>query len=154
MLVNLGESRADVENEPIVRALQKLEDAIRQSDLLATPIGAVLMTAIPAAKVKEPWLLCNGQAVSRKKWRPLFNAIGLQYSVSDVSDELFNVPDMRSKLLYGTPQDVDTSGKVGNTEDKAPTVTTTAVEGGGGAVGTITSTALNVLYMTPIIRGR
>jgi hypothetical protein len=154
VLFNLGESRADITDDAVVRALRKIEDAIRSTDLLACPIGAVLMTALPPDKVVAPWIICDGRTVSRKDFRPLFNAIGLQYSANDVDDKLFNVPDMRSKLVYGTPTDVDTTGRVGQTVDITPGQTTTAVVGGGGAVGVITSGALNALYLTPIIRGR
>lgn len=66
------------------------------------------------------WLFCNGGAVSRLRYRNLFNAIGTTYGVGDGSTT-FNLPDMRGYFLRGhdTGGAVDAGRAFGSTQDDA-----------------------------------
>ena len=46
------------------------------------------------------WILCNGQAISRTKYKELFALIGTSFGSGDGSTT-FNVPDYRGKFLRG-----------------------------------------------------
>jgi microcystin-dependent protein len=62
--------------------------------------GSVIGFAGAGASVPASWLLCNGQAVSRTTYSALFAIIGTTYGVGDGSST-FNVPDLRSRTIYG-----------------------------------------------------
>lgn len=47
-----------------------------------------------------PWLLCNGQAVSRTDYADLFKVIGTKFGTGD-GVQTFNVPDYQGKFLRG-----------------------------------------------------
>src|SRR3990167_10544352 len=46
------------------------------------------------------WLLCNGDAISRTTYAPLFSHIGTAFGVGDGSTT-FNVPDLRGRAPIG-----------------------------------------------------
>lgn len=62
------------------------------------PVGSLMMWS--TATAPSQWLLCDGTAVSRSLFAPLFNVIGTTYGVGDGSTT-FNVPDMRGRLPRG-----------------------------------------------------
>jgi len=113
-------------------------------------VGTVCGSLLQADDVKPPWLVANGQAVSRVDYKPLWDAIGEQFGAGDGSTT-FNLPDLRDKFFYGTPASADTDA-AGQTVDKKPTVTTDATA--GDSSGTITVSVMNTFYLTPVILGR
>jgi len=105
------------------------------------------------ATIPVGWLLCNGQAISRTTYAPLFAVIGTSYGIGDGSTT-FNVPDMRGKVPVGLDgtSDFPTLGVSGG--EKAHTLTTPEMPshqhqqfyasnaisaGGGSSVGGMTS---------------
>jgi microcystin-dependent protein len=64
----------------------------------AMPAGLVLHFANITAPAG--YLECNGQAVSRTTYAPLFTAIGTLYGAGDGSTT-FNVPDLRGEFIRG-----------------------------------------------------
>lgn len=65
---------------------------------IAFPAGSILphgSTSIPSG-----FLLCDGSAISRTTFATLFAAIGTTWGVGDGSTT-FNLPDCRSKTLFG-----------------------------------------------------
>lgn len=61
---------------------------------LALPAGVVMPFGGASVPAAWPFLLCQGQAVSRTTYASLFTAIGVTYGVGDGSTT-FNIPDMR-----------------------------------------------------------
>lgn len=61
---------------------------------LALPAGVVMPFGGASVPASWPFLLCQGQAVSRTTYAALFTAIGTTYGVGNGSST-FNVPDMR-----------------------------------------------------------
>jgi microcystin-dependent protein len=91
-----------------------------------------------AAAAPSGWLLCNGQAVSRTTFLPLFNAIGIFYGGGD-GVTTFNVPDLRGRVVAGI------DGGVG----RLTTATMSSQSlGGVGGGETETLTALQVPTIT------
>lgn len=64
----------------------------------STPIGSVLPYA--GAVAPYGWLLCDGSAISRTNYAPLFAVIGTSYGVGD-SSTTFNIPDLRGEFMRG-----------------------------------------------------
>lgn len=64
----------------------------------AQPVGTVL--AFAGKTPPGGFLLCDGSAVDRKKYGPLFNAIGTTYGDGDGSTT-FNLPDLRGRSVFG-----------------------------------------------------
>jgi microcystin-dependent protein len=69
--------------------------AMRETDV---PVGTLQMFGGAAAPAG--YLLCNGAAVSRTTYAPLFAAISTAFGVGDGSTT-FNVPDMRQRFPLG-----------------------------------------------------
>lgn len=61
--------------------------------------------AMPFAgdNVPDGFLLCNGQAVSRKTYQGLFEIIGIKYGAGDGSTT-FNVPNLTERFVQGGTQ--------------------------------------------------
>ena len=62
------------------------------------PVGVVLPYAGSAAP--PGWALCEGQAVSRTTYAPLFAAVGITYGAGD-GVTTFNLPDLRGRVPVG-----------------------------------------------------
>lgn len=76
-------------------------------------IGDVKVTACQTAP--EKWLICDGSAVERDKYRKLFEAIGTTYGSGDGSTT-FNIPNLKGKVVVGidsTDTAFNTIGKTG-----------------------------------------
>lgn len=69
-----------------------------QHAAMLSPPGAV--TAFAMSTVPTGWLECNGAAVSRSTYAPLFGAIGTTWGSGDGSTT-FNVPDLRGEFIRG-----------------------------------------------------
>ena len=78
------------------------------------PPGAVMSFAMSAAPMG--WLPCDGAAINRTTYAPLFSAIGYTHGGSGNS---FNVPDLRGEFIRGwdNGRAVDT-GRVFGTKQK------------------------------------
>lgn len=68
-----------------------------QSDMIFT--GAIQWAAI-ATPPSSNWLLCDGSAISRTVYAPLFAAIGTQYGTGDGSST-FNLPNLKGRVPVG-----------------------------------------------------
>lgn len=65
------------------------------------PIGGIIPYAGPInGPLPNGWLLCNGVAVSRTTYKPLFDVINTLYGIGDGS-ETFNLPDYQGMFLRG-----------------------------------------------------
>ena len=76
------------------------------------------------------WLLCDGTAISRITYLNLYNIIGTNFGSGD-GINTFNLPDLRSKFLYGSSSTntIGVSGGNSNvtlTSDNLPSHTHTA----------------------------
>ncbi len=97
------------------------------------PPGTIIAFAGPT--VPAGWLLCDGSAVSRSAFQPLFSAIGTSWGGGD-GTTTFNLPDLRGRFLRGV------DGTAGNDPDAE--ARSQGAPGGntGNAVGSIQSDAL------------
>lgn len=86
------------------------------------PITVAPGIMAPFAGVTAPggWLKCNGQAVSRTTYAPLFTAIGTAWGAGNGVDT-FNVPDLRGEFLRGLDEgrNIDTGRAIGSFQDWA-----------------------------------
>ena len=64
------------------------------------PAGLIAPFAGTKDKVPNGWLLCDGSAVSRSKYKNLYDAIGVCWGTGDGSTT-FNLPDLRGMFLRG-----------------------------------------------------
>jgi microcystin-dependent protein len=65
---------------------------------VAPPTGMV--SAFGGSSAPSAWLLCDGTAVSRTTYAPLFAVVGTTYGVGDGSTT-FNLPDLQQKFPMG-----------------------------------------------------
>lgn len=82
------------------QALSLLLAAVSAGDTpsIEVPPGSISMFG--AATAPAGWLKCNGQAVSRVTYAPLFAAIGTSWGGGDAVST-FNVPDLRGEFVRG-----------------------------------------------------
>src|SRR5688572_4692752 len=76
-----------------------------------TPVGSVILSPImmtgaagsvlESESAPDTFLFCNGAAVSRTTYAPLFSVIGVSYGAGNGSTT-FNVPDFRNLFMSGT----------------------------------------------------
>jgi microcystin-dependent protein len=64
------------------------------------PSGIMLPFAGPTSAVPTGWVYCDGSAVSRTTFAPLFGVIGTTYGAGDGSTT-FNLPDSRGRVMAG-----------------------------------------------------
>jgi len=64
----------------------------------SVPTGALIPFA--GATAPDDYLLCDGSAVDRTAYLPLFDVIGTQYGAGDGSTT-FNLPDLRGRVTVG-----------------------------------------------------
>ena len=108
---------------------------------MTVPIGTILPfgghagTAQTNALERSGWLSCNGQAVSRRDFADLFDAIGISFGAGDQTNT-FNLPDLRGRFLRG----VDNG--VGNDPDAKERVASNKGGNAGDAVGSLQPDAL------------
>ncbi len=74
------------------RLREQLEEVKKQSP----PIGTVIMIA--ADRIPKGYLLCDGRAVSRERYKALFEVIGTTWGAGDHSTT-FNLPEMRGEFV-------------------------------------------------------
>jgi microcystin-dependent protein len=78
---------------------------------IGVAIGAVIW--YPKNQVPVGYIICNGQAINRTTYAPLFAAIGTQYGAGDGSTT-FNVPDLQRKYLIGADGSLTVGQVLGN----------------------------------------
>lgn len=75
-----------------------LDELMRVASNVAIPAGTVI--AYSSSTPPEGWLECNGQAISRTNYAPLYNSISTTYGAGD-GQTTFNVPDLRGEFVRG-----------------------------------------------------
>jgi microcystin-dependent protein len=88
--------------------------------------GEVRMYA--GATAPSGWLLCQGQAVSRTKYKNLFSIIGATYGAGD-GTTTFNVPNMEGNVPAGMKHDDVAFHELGHTGGAATVLLTSAESG-------------------------
>ncbi len=81
--------------------IKELKEKIADFGRYIVPTG----TVIPFAGSKAPngWLLCDGKAINRVAYAPLFEVVGETYGSGDGSTT-FNLPDLRGRTAIGYGQ--------------------------------------------------
>jgi microcystin-dependent protein len=74
------------------------------------PVGTVKTFA--GSVIPTNWMLADGRAISRTTYAALFTAIGTTFGVGDGSST-FNIPDLRSKFIYGANAETAQGGTGG-----------------------------------------
>jgi microcystin-dependent protein len=86
-------------------ALQSPTSATGHAVISGSPLAPRRIVAPPG------WLWCNGQEVSRERYKKLYGAIGDSFGPSS-SPQVFKVPDMRDRSPYGVGSTLTTPGAV------------------------------------------
>ena len=98
------------DNESEILLLKKRN---RESSKSLAPVGSMLMFG--GQEPPETWLLCDGSAVSRTKYKTLFSVIGTSYGGGD-GESTFNLPDMRLQFPRGSGTGLGLGATGGATE--------------------------------------
>lgn len=92
-------------------------DDLSRRGFLQGAAAAAAIIAVPAPIIKElppdifppqPWLICDGRAVSRTFYSDLFAMIGSTYGDGDGTDT-FNLPDLRGRIFTPSTDGMVTS---------------------------------------------
>lgn len=93
------------------------------------PVGG--MVGFGGSIAPQGWLICDGQAISRTKYKKLFDVIGTAYGEGDGSTT-FNLPNSKGRVLVGldtSQEEFNAIGKTGGekahqlTSDELPRIT-------------------------------
>ncbi|WP_063827760.1 phage tail protein [Mesorhizobium loti] len=125
------------------QALSVLLAALSVGDVPSIEVPPGCISMFGAATPPTGWLKCNGQAVSRVTYAPLFTAIGTSWGAGDAINT-FNVPDLRGEFVRGFDdgRNVDTGRAIASFQDwatAAPKTTTPARINGAGATIAMTN---------------
>ena len=119
----------------------------------AISAGAIIASAGPLG---SPFLLCNGQAVSRTTYAELFIKIGTTYGAGDGSTT-FNVPNLSDRFVVGTGTytvgDIGGEDSVTLTEAQMPSHTHTGGVADSSGSHTHTGTAASAGSHTHTVDG-
>lgn len=102
-------------------------DTVAPSDT-AIPAGTIV--AFGGTTAPAGWSLCDGSAVSRTMYGPLFAAIGINFGGGD-GVNTFNLPDLRGRFMRGT------DGGAGRDPDASRRAPSNSGGSGGDAVGSL-----------------
>ena len=107
-----------VTNRVIENGTVNYEDLAEATIRILNPPGAVMSFAMSAAPVG--WLPCNGAAINRTTYAPLFSAIGTTFGAGNGSTT-FNLPDLRGEFIRGWAENraVDTGRVFGSSQGHA-----------------------------------
>lgn len=101
---------------------------IYDSDFVGT------VKAFSGSTVPTNWMLADGRSLSTSAYPDLFAAIGYKYGGSGAN---FNLPDLRSKFIYGVAQaDLSDLGSGGGADTVTLTVGQIPAHSHGGVTGT------------------
>jgi len=78
-----------------------MSQRINELVLSVAAICPGLVVGLASAFIPTGWLSCDGSAVSRITYAPLFAALGVTYGSGDGSTT-FNLPDLRDRVPVGT----------------------------------------------------
>ena len=98
---NVAQATADNDAVNLAQVISVKDDVI--SELMQTISSLYRVGDIKTSLLSAdhgPWLLCNGQAVSRTEYADLFDLIGTNFGAGD-GINTFNIPDYRGKFLRG-----------------------------------------------------
>lgn len=90
--------------DAIIELYSTLNNGLLDSDNVSlgsgysNPVGVI--QAYAGSIAPQGWLLCYGQAVSRKTYASLYKIIGVTYGAGD-GTTTFNVPDCRGRAMVG-----------------------------------------------------
>lgn len=93
--------------------IKELRDKIADFGRYIVPVG----TVVPFAGSKAPngWLLCDGAAINRVAYAPLFEVVSETYGSGDGSTT-FNLPNLRGRTAIGSGENTGlTSRALGQT---------------------------------------
>ncbi len=71
-----------------------------KGEIGGAPVGQVVAWSGSASSLPAGYLLCDGSAVSRTTYAPLFAVVGTTHGAGDGSST-FNLPDLRDKFVLG-----------------------------------------------------
>lgn len=128
-------------DKPVREALETLWRAVQASSAQVVP-GTIMFSAEQPNKIKDPWLVCDGRAVSRVTYKPLFDRIGTQFNAGD-GETTFGLPNMGGRWVIGYG--------FGNRGPVVEQLVSGYMTNHGFAEGGIT---IPIVYWTPIILGR
>jgi len=97
------------------------------------PPGAVMSFAMSAAPIG--WLPCDGAAISRTTFAPLFSAVRTAFGAGNGSTT-FNVPDLRGEFIRGWSAGRDVGGQSARAFGSAEGDAIRNITGWGGATVT------------------
>jgi phage-related tail fiber protein len=105
-----------VTNRVIQDGTVNYEDLAPAALRILNPPGAVMSFAMSAAP--DGWLPCNGAAISRTAYAPLFSAIRTTFGIGDGANT-FNLPDLRGEFIRGWAENraVDTGRVFGSSQN-------------------------------------
>ena len=95
----------------------------------------------PSNSIPSGWLICDGAAISRVTYAPLFGVVGTTFGVGDGSTT-FNIPNLKGRFVVGRDSgqvEFDTMGETGGA--KTVTLTTTELPAHSHTVGTLANAA-------------
>ena len=75
-------------------------DKGQKGEIGAAPVGQVVAWSGNTSSLPTGYLLCDGSAVSRSTYAPLFAVVGTTHGAGDGSST-FNLPDLRDKFVLG-----------------------------------------------------
>ena len=75
-------------------------DKGQKGEIGAAPVGQVVAWSGNTSSLPTGYLLCDGSAVSRSTYAPLFAVIGTTHGAGDGSST-FNLPDLRDRFVVG-----------------------------------------------------
>lgn len=93
--------------------------------LNGVPTGSV--QAFAGSTAPTGWVLCDGTALSRTDFAPLFSIIGSTYGAGDMATT-FNVPDLRGRTVFGKD----------DASNRMPLASMLGAAGGSSALNTTT----------------
>ena len=124
---NAGLSIIDQNNKYAPLAANLISQAeIQGTDTTVAPLlpaGSVI--AWVAASAPDGWLLCQGQAISRSTYAPLFAKCSTDFGAGDGSST-FNIPDLRGRTVTMAGTNIN---RAGSTAEFATGVTVTTASG-------------------------
>jgi microcystin-dependent protein len=75
-------------------------------------LGAIFLYA--GSDEPDDWMICDGRAIDRTSFSPLFSMVGTTYGVGD-GMSTFNIPDLRGRCAVGSGQGSTAEGGTAGT---------------------------------------
>jgi microcystin-dependent protein len=99
--VNPVDKKLETRYTPLEDIMTYIKSEIKESLDEVMPVGSIKSYTGKVANVDSipGWLLCNGNMVSRTKYKKLYDVIGSLYG--PVAAESFALPDLRGRVIMG-----------------------------------------------------